>query len=485
MLVLPNNSNVILAAEQAAGCPRSRSASSRRARCRRGSRRSCRYVSTQRARARTRRTCSRPSRRCDGRGHGRVARRRARRRRRSRRARTSGSSTGAAVAAGGAFERSRSRSSTACSTASAGLLDILTGEGAPPVDELLAAVERRHPDARARGARRRPAALPASRRRGVIRAWAGADPRAARRGQRGLPGRHSTSCSGGATDSRSSGRSRRRRRLPPRAWSSRPTSPSSTTGCPTSTGRRSRPRSGAAPGDGDRLPERVRRRRTSTRRRASAGRGARTQGRRTRRARRRGARGGGKEWRVNLTTENTAIVLDSTSDYPEAPSRFPNMRFVPLYVRFGDETLPRLRRARPRRVLREAARRAGAAGDVAAHSAGLRRRVRGARGRTSASTRCTSPSTLSGTYQSAELAATELGGDRVRVVDSRTASLAIAMLSHAIQRRLARGTTDEEIDALVERFHARLRRGLHASTRWSTSRRAGASGGRPRSRDRS
>ena len=41
---------------------------------------------------------------------------------------------------------------------------------------------------------------------------------------------------------------------------------------------------------------------------------------------------------MNLTTENTAIVLDSTSDYPEAPARFPNMRFVPLYVRFGDET---------------------------------------------------------------------------------------------------------------------------------------------------
>ena len=41
---------------------------------------------------------------------------------------------------------------------------------------------------------------------------------------------------------------------------------------------------------------------------------------------------------MNLTTENTAVVLDSTSDYPDAPSRFPNMRFVPLYVRFGDET---------------------------------------------------------------------------------------------------------------------------------------------------
>ncbi len=33
-----------------------------------------------------------------------------------------------------------------------------------------------------------------------------------------------------------------------------------------------------------------------------------------------------------------------------------------------------------------------------------------------------------------------------------TASLAIAMLAHAIQRRLARGTTDVEIAALVERF---------------------------------
>ena len=44
-------------------------------------------------------------------------------------------------------------------------------------------------------------------------------------------------------------------------------------------------------------------------------------------------------------------------------------------------------------------------------------------------------------------------GDKVRVIDSRTASAAIALLGLAIQRRLERGTTDEEIDALVERFH--------------------------------
>ena len=41
---------------------------------------------------------------------------------------------------------------------------------------------------------------------------------------------------------------------------------------------------------------------------------------------------------MDLTAANTAIVLDSTADFPEAPERFPNWRVVPLYVRFGDES---------------------------------------------------------------------------------------------------------------------------------------------------
>ena len=40
----------------------------------------------------------------------------------------------------------------------------------------------------------------------------------------------------------------------------------------------------------------------------------------------------------------------------------------------------------------------------------------------------------------------------MRVVDTETASAAIAMLGLAIQRRLERGTSDEEIEELVERF---------------------------------
>ncbi len=155
---------------------------------------------------------------------------------------------------------------------------------------------------------------------------------------------------------------------------------------------------------------------------------------------------------MNLTTENTAIVLDSTSDYPEAQSRFPNMRFVPLYVRFGDDTyrdyvelgpaeffeklrtspvLPATAQPTPQDFLSTYESLAGYERIYSLHVSAK----------------------VSGTFQSAELAAAELGDDRVRVVDSKTASLAIAMLAHAIQRRLSRGTTDVEIAALIERFH--------------------------------
>jgi DegV family protein with EDD domain len=156
---------------------------------------------------------------------------------------------------------------------------------------------------------------------------------------------------------------------------------------------------------------------------------------------------------MNLTSENTAIVLDSTSDYPDAPAQFPNMRFVPLYVRFGDETFrdyvelgpaefyeklrsspvtPSTAQPTPQDFV-------NAYEDLAAYERVYSLHV---------------SAKVSGTFQSAELAAQEAGGDRVRVVDTMSASLAIAMLSHAIQRRLARGTTDEEIAALVDRFHA-------------------------------
>jgi DegV family protein with EDD domain len=150
---------------------------------------------------------------------------------------------------------------------------------------------------------------------------------------------------------------------------------------------------------------------------------------------------------VDLSSADTAIVLDSTADFPDAAERFPNWRVVPLYVNFGtesyrdgvdltaaefyarlktSETMPTTSQPTPDdfRTVYEAL--GGYERILSLHIG----------------------STFSGTYQSASLAA----DDRVRTIDTETASVAITMLALAIQRRLDRGSSDEEIDALVQRY---------------------------------
>jgi DegV family protein with EDD domain len=157
---------------------------------------------------------------------------------------------------------------------------------------------------------------------------------------------------------------------------------------------------------------------------------------------------------MNLNAENTAIVLDSTADFPDGPKRFANWRIVPLYVRFGetsykdyvelgpDEFYEQLRTSPVLPTTSQPT-----PGDFLAVYEELAPRYE----------RILSlqiSSTLSGTFASAESAAEMLGGDAVRVIDTGTVAAAIALLALAVQRRLERGTTDEEIDALVIRFKA-------------------------------
>src|SRR6188472_3959962 len=162
--------------------------------------------------------------------------------------------------------------------------------------------------------------------------------------------------------------------------------------------------------------------------------------------RRRPARG-----RVNLSAENTAIVVDSTADFPEATQRFPNWRVVPLYVRFGDQSFrdyveldPDAFYARLRAAPETPTTSQPTPGDFLSAYEGLAGYERILSVHIAGK--------LSGTIESARAAASELGGDRVRAIDSESASAAIAMLGLAVQRRLERGTTDEEVDALVERY---------------------------------
>ena len=159
---------------------------------------------------------------------------------------------------------------------------------------------------------------------------------------------------------------------------------------------------------------------------------------------------------ARLSADSTAIVLDSTSDLPEGHGG-PSWRVVPLYVRFGDGEARReyvdISTAEFYRLLRESDQPPKSAQPSPADFAAVFEQLSGYE-----RILCVVLSEkLSGTFASAELAAKDFGG-KVRVIDSRVTSGGTVILADAIQRRLDRGTDDEEIDALVESF--RRERGL-------------------------
>src|SRR3954453_1259715 len=150
---------------------------------------------------------------------------------------------------------------------------------------------------------------------------------------------------------------------------------------------------------------------------------------------------------MELNPENPAVVVDSTADFPEAPQRFPNWRVVPLYVRFGDESYrdyvepePEAFYARLRTASETPSTSQPTPGDFLAVYEGLGSYQRILSLHIAAK--------LSGTIESARAAAQVLGGDRVRALDSESASAAIAMLGLAIQRRVGGGHTAEEGDGV-------------------------------------
>ena len=152
------------------------------------------------------------------------------------------------------------------------------------------------------------------------------------------------------------------------------------------------------------------------------------------------------------------------------PPRFPNMRVVPLYIRFGDD-------AYKDGVEMDATtfyERLAAAPQLPTTSQPTPQDFIDAYHELDGYDRIWSlhlTSKLSGTFQSACLAAEELGGDRVTLVDTETASLSVAQLSLAMQRRLERGTTDEELTSSSIASSA-TRASCSRSGRSSTCRRA-------------
>jgi DegV family protein with EDD domain len=154
-----------------------------------------------------------------------------------------------------------------------------------------------------------------------------------------------------------------------------------------------------------------------------------------------------------ITANDTAVVIDSTADLPDYAERFANLRMVPLTVRFGDEPDLRdhvdldadafyARLALASEPPRTSAPAPQAFADcyeqlldgqyshvVSVHISG----------------------SLSATVQSARVAAGPLG-DRVTVIDARTASAGTALCALGVEGLLAAGTTVEEIVAYGEQF---------------------------------
>ena len=141
---------------------------------------------------------------------------------------------------------------------------------------------------------------------------------------------------------------------------------------------------------------------------------------------------------MELNAGNTAIVLDSTADFPEAAGALPELARRPAVRPVRRRELQRLRRASPT-ISTRACGLQGDADDVAADARRLPRGLRGARRATSGSSRCTSRRSSPGRSRARARRARRSAAARCASIDSGTVSAGIAMLALAVQRRLERG----------------------------------------------
>jgi DegV family protein with EDD domain len=160
---------------------------------------------------------------------------------------------------------------------------------------------------------------------------------------------------------------------------------------------------------------------------------------------------------VQLTAENTAIVLDSTADYPFPERDHPNWRMVPLTVRFGEQSLRDYVEIQPHEFYRRLA----AADELprtAAPSPGAYVEVFEELAAFDLIVVLPVSSKVSASLQNAELAAKQHdpSGTRVLVVDGRSVSAGTALLALGVQRLLDAGSDDREVLAWLEAARERL-----------------------------
>ncbi len=164
-----------------------------------------------------------------------------------------------------------------------------------------------------------------------------------------------------------------------------------------------------------------------------------------------------------LDAGSTALLTDSGVDLPAA-LRPPNWRVVPLTIVFGDEALRDgidLDAAAFYRRLTAADRLPTTAQPSVEDLAAA---MRVALERHDSVVALHLSEKLSGTAEAARAAARAVGEERVMVLESGAASLALALLCLRVQARLEAGTTAGELAAAVEALRAGQRTGVCPAT---------------------
>jgi DegV family protein with EDD domain len=154
-----------------------------------------------------------------------------------------------------------------------------------------------------------------------------------------------------------------------------------------------------------------------------------------------------------ISAQDTAVVIDSTADLPDYAERFANVRMVPLTVRFGDEADLRdhIDLDADAFYARLALASEPPKTSAPAPQAFVDCYERLLAGPYSHVVSVHISGSLSATVQSARVAAAPLG-DRVTVIDARSASAGTALCALGVEGLLAQGTTVDEIVAYGEQF---------------------------------
>lgn len=158
-------------------------------------------------------------------------------------------------------------------------------------------------------------------------------------------------------------------------------------------------------------------------------------------------------------TSSVRIITDSACDLPESVVRELGIEVVPLFIRFGEDELVDREQLTTAQFWARCATEADLPSTAAPSPGRFEQSIRAAAAAGATGVVIIDLSgALSGTLQSAEVAADRLQGDiAVRVVDSRTVSMGLGAVVVACARAARDGASLDEVEALARDLSARCK----------------------------